>query len=93
MSDGIRTALEAAAILFGGGGVIASIAALFKVRPEMAQVSVNAAQGAVIVQSGVISNLQAEIHRLAEAEAECEERYDALRKAFESIDERKNKPI
>ena len=41
-----------------GGG----LATLIKVRPERSLISVNAAQGAVIVQSGVIDSLRADLN-------------------------------
>lgn len=56
-----------------GGGLIWAIVALYKVKPEAGQIVVSAAQGALIVQTGVIENLQKEIERIqAEAKAEIE---------------------
>lgn len=52
--------------LIGGGGMVGGITALLKIRPEAGQISVSAAQGAVIVQTGVIENLQREMARLRE---------------------------
>jgi predicted RNase H-like nuclease (RuvC/YqgF family) len=49
-----------------GGGLVTAIVALYKVRPESGQIVVTAAQGALLVQSGVIENLQKEIQRLTE---------------------------
>lgn len=46
--------------IFGGGG----IAALLKARPEGSKILVDAAQGAVIVQSSVMNDLREEIARL-----------------------------
>lgn len=48
-----------------GGGLIAAIVALYKVKPEAGQIVVTAAQGALVVQTGVIENLQKEIIRLS----------------------------
>ncbi len=47
-----------------GGGLVTAIIALYKVKPEAGQIVVTAAQGALLVQSGVIENLQKEINRL-----------------------------
>lgn len=48
----------------GSGGILGGIYALLKLRPEAGQITVTAAQGAVVVQTGVITNLQDEIARL-----------------------------
>lgn len=48
-----------------GGGLVTAIIALYKVKPEAGQIVVTAAQGALLVQSGVIENLQREITRLS----------------------------
>ena len=47
-----------------GGGLFTAIVALWKVKPESGQIVVTAAQGALLVQTGVIENLQKEILRL-----------------------------
>lgn len=54
--------------LLGGGGIYG----IFRVRPEAAQISVSAAQGAVIVQTGVIDSLREENKRLADRLSELE---------------------
>lgn len=68
---------DAAPILLaviGTGGIGGAIIALVKLRPEAGQITVVAAQGALVVQSGVIETLNGEVKRLAErleaAEAE-----------------------
>ncbi len=69
--DTSNTLTVAAAIviaLLGGGGVYA----LVKVRPEASKISVDAAQGAVIVQTGVIDSLREENQRLAQRLSEVE---------------------
>lgn len=74
--------------------------ALFKMRPETTRIVVDAAEGAVVVQKGVISELRAEITRLNEAvvseREECDRKLqlhklkiDTLETAFKKIDERK----
>ena len=79
--------------LLGAGGVTGAVVALFKARPEAGQISVSAAQGAVIVQTGVIEELRqarvddrAEVERLREqlkTERDrgdrCEDQIDQLR--------------
>lgn len=49
-----------------GGGLVTAIIALYKVKPEAGQIVVTAAQGALLVQTGVLENLQKEITRLGE---------------------------
>lgn len=70
------TPLIAAAIagIFGGGG----LAALWKIRPESGRISVNAAEGAVIVQTGVISALREELTRATERIAILEKESGAI---------------
>lgn len=48
-----------------GGGFLSGIYALLKLRPEAGQITVTAAQGAVIVQTGVIESLNTELKRLS----------------------------
>lgn len=92
--------LEVFAIVIGSGGLIAGIATLFKMRPEANKITVDAAQGAIIVQTSVIKNLENEIHRLNDLIEEerkiCDKRIDEaykeieeLKQAFQAIDERK----
>jgi len=57
-----------------GGGLIAAIVALYKVKPEAGQIVVTAAQGALVVQTGVIENLQKEILRLSQEVQELKTR-------------------
>jgi hypothetical protein len=46
--------------VFGGGTLVA----LFKVGADRSQILVKAAEGAVVVQSGVLDELREEIHRV-----------------------------
>lgn len=56
--------------ILGSGGLVGGVVALLKLRPESGQIVVTAAQGAVVVQSGVIETLRAEAERYrAEAAA------------------------
>lgn len=69
-----------------GGGIVAVISALYKVKPEAGQIVVTAAQGALIVQTGVIENLRKEIERISkEAEEKIRELEKALRQANQEI--------
>jgi septal ring factor EnvC (AmiA/AmiB activator) len=55
-----------------GGGLLSAIYALLKLRPEAGQITVTAAQGAVIVQSSVIETLNKEMSHLREEVAQVE---------------------
>ncbi len=65
--------IAAITALLGGGG----IAAVLKARPEAGQISVTAAQGAVVVQSSVIDDLREQMNvqkqQLAEQAAKINE--------------------
>lgn len=63
MIDGLNvTAILVA--LIGSGGIIGSVIAFFKLRPEVGQIVVTAAQGALIVQTGVLESLRDELARV-----------------------------
>ena len=47
--------------LLGGGGLAGGITALLRARPETGRLIVEAAEGAVVVQSGVIDALRTEL--------------------------------
>ena len=47
----------------GGGGIIGAVVAFIKVRPEAGQIAVSASQGALVVQTGVITTLREEVDR------------------------------
>lgn len=49
--------------VIGTGGFAGMVVALLKVRPEAGQIAVDASQGAVIVQTGVIDTLKDELTR------------------------------
>lgn len=53
-------------------GVASAIAALYKVKPDANRTTVSAAEGAVIVQTSVIKNLNEEIVRLRDLHKNCE---------------------
>lgn len=85
-----KDVIEVLAILIGGGGLIGGIVALIKVRPESARISVDAAQGAVVVQASVITSLREENDRLKKEKEACDLEMDALQKIIETIEERKS---
>lgn len=50
--------------LLGTGGVVGALVAFLKVRPEAGQIAVDASQGALLVQTGVITTLREENEQL-----------------------------
>jgi hypothetical protein len=50
--------------LIGSGGGAAAVATLYKLRPEAGQILITAAQGALVVQTGVLTSLKTEVDRL-----------------------------
>lgn len=58
----LAVVLSAATLLFGSGGVYA----WFKLGAEKGQITVNAAQGAVIVHAGVLKDLQEQYERVTD---------------------------
>jgi predicted RNase H-like nuclease (RuvC/YqgF family) len=59
-----------------GGGLVSAAVALYKVKPEAGMIVVSAAQGALVVQTGVIDNLQKEITRLGQEVEELKAKLD-----------------
>lgn len=68
------TGLAALILGLGGGG---GIAAFVKMKPERGRIVIDAAQGAVVVQSGVMTDLRAELDRLKREIDELREDRDA----------------
>jgi hypothetical protein len=64
MSTGEIVAIVSSII--GSGGLVTAAVAFYKLRSETNKITVDAAEGAVIVQSGVITSLNSEIRRLKE---------------------------
>lgn len=64
--------------LIGVGGIGGAIVAIAKLRPEAGQIVVQTAQGALIVQSGVIESLTEELERVKTA-------YDTLTIRYEEL--------
>lgn len=86
--------------ILGSGGFGGALVALLKMPSDRNRVVVDAAQGAVVVQSNVITSLREELDRQKkEYEAEiaqlrtehqgCHERLVRLEQAFRAIDERR----
>lgn len=67
-----------------GGGLSGLVTAFFKVRPEAGKIVVDAAKGAVIVQTAVIEQLK---QSLAEARAEVRIVRDELQKLQDRLEE------
>lgn len=63
--------------LVSAGGIFGGIVALLRVRPESGKLVVEAAEGAVIVQSGVIESLREELGELSERLDTAREDLDA----------------
>ena len=80
--------------IIGGGGLIAGIVALLKLRPEAGQILVTTAQGVVIVQSTVIDSLQKELSRvgseLDELREECRKREGELLRRIRELERVQN---
>ncbi len=66
-----------------GGGFLTAIVAVIKARSETAKTMVDAAGGAVMVQSSVITSLHGEIARLRELLTEAIRERDEYREAVE----------
>lgn len=77
----------------GSGGVVTGIVAFFRMRSDNARTTVSAAEGAVIVQSGVITSLREENLRLHEECARYREERDELRELLKVIDERRTERL
>jgi hypothetical protein len=72
----------------GSGGFVGGLYALLKLRPEAGQITVEAAQGAIIVQTGVIETLRVELKRLLEENAYLRSRLVELEKALNDLSKR-----
>jgi glycine/D-amino acid oxidase-like deaminating enzyme len=75
--------------LIVGGGIVGSFVTWYKAKPEKNRLVVDAAEGAVIVQTGVIKSLQDELARVRkESEAEilrAQKETDELRQENKQI--------
>lgn len=70
------------------GGFLGGIYALLKLRPEAGQIVVTAAQGALIVQSGVIDSLREELAATREDNAQLREENVKLRNRVSALERR-----
>jgi hypothetical protein len=68
------------------GGFLGGIYLLLKLRPEAGQITVTAAQGAIIVQTGVIDTLREELIRLREETEALREENIELRKRIKELE-------
>lgn len=73
--------------IVGGGGIIGAVVAFLKVRPEAGQIAVQASQGALIVQSGVIDTLREEMKRATEQLEHMRNRMLALEAETAKVDQ------
>lgn len=78
--------------LTAAGGLAGGITALLRVRPESGKLVVEAAEGAVVVQSGVITSLREELEKLREdlddeldRRLTCENRLDLIEPELEHL--------
>lgn len=95
-----QEAVVAIVIALAGGGLVTALVAMRRVGAEKQSIIVDAAQGAVIVQQGVIDSLQDQLDRakqelgiihetLAEVEArleECEDARDGFRREIRRLE-------
>ena len=73
--------------LVGSGGLLAAIVTLLKLRPEAGQITVTAAQGAVIVQTGVIDNLNKELARVTKENEQLRVKFETEQKERQRLEE------
>lgn len=78
-SPAARTAVTAIVTGLLSGGLVTAVVALFRVNADRGKVVIETAQGAVIVQTGVMDELRKELHRLQEAVSERNAEVDRLR--------------
>jgi predicted RNase H-like nuclease (RuvC/YqgF family) len=81
--------------VLGAGGIAGGVTALYKLRSEKDRIVVDASKGALIVQTGVIENLNKELLRVrAEAEQlrnELEKERELNRELRDRLEELENK--
>lgn len=73
------------------GGIIGAVLAIFKLSPERQAIFITTAQGAVVVQSGVIDDLRDELERLRKRVTACEaleEMISNLRQRIDTIQDK-----
>lgn len=64
--------------ILGAGGVVGAISAWRKVQPERESIIITAAQGALVIQAGVLEKLQEELERAHEQIAELRTEVEAV---------------
>lgn len=79
-------ALTVGAIAFGGGGIVGGVITLLRFPSDKSKVVVETAQGAVVVQKGVIDSLTMEIARLNTECADKDEQLDAKDRVIHSLE-------
>jgi uncharacterized membrane protein len=81
-----RDVINLVIAVVGSTGFFGGIYALLKLRPEAGQITVTAAQGAIIVQTGVIDNLRKELTRILEENARVIEENRVLKERLEMLE-------
>lgn len=76
-SPAARTAVTAIVTGLLSGGLVTAVVALFRVNADRGKVVIETAQGAVIVQTGVMAELRAELNRLKDELVELRADRDA----------------
>lgn len=78
--------------IVGTGGISAALIGWYKLKPEAGQIMVTTAQGVLLVQTGVIDTLNAELERVSDElkevrkdHADCERRIRALERRRRSV--------
>ena len=62
--------------ILGGGGLMTAVRTFFTVKPEAGQMLVTTAQGVVLIQTGVIENLEKELKRVADESKQNKENFE-----------------
>lgn len=73
--------------ILGSSGLVGGIVALVKVRPESGRMIVEAAEGAVVVQSGVITALRDELADLRAALEDAREEEDDCKRRCQALED------
>jgi predicted nuclease with TOPRIM domain len=75
-----RDVINVILAVLGSGGLLGGIYALLKLRPEAGQITVTAAEGVVMMQSGVLERMEGEAQRYRD-------RLDALEAEMRTVDQ------
>jgi septal ring factor EnvC (AmiA/AmiB activator) len=67
---------EILVVLFGAGGILGGLVALFKAKPERNKIIIDSAQGAVVIQSNVLDEVNAAYENVLRENRALHERMD-----------------